>query len=185
MQQQAPVVCARRDLRHGEAVKVLAGLCVLWTGCFYLDPLNKPPNLRFSCELPDDRECDQDSPVHRGDRVQLRMRVSDPDGNADPSSYGWKASACKDEHGSMCDPEPFDAQHYDEGAGMGVEVEIPTTIRAEIHTISIDFEARDDRGGINPPLSLVLQLTDAPNLPFDAADARAAPGSGTMYVRGR
>lgn len=160
-------------------------MCVLWTGCFYLDPLNKPPTLRFTCELPDNRECNQDSPVHRRDRVRLHMLISDADGNEDPSSYGWKAFACQSNAGTDCDREPFDAQHYDEDLGMGLEVEIPATLRAEIHSISIDFEARDDRGADNSSQSLVLQLTDAPKLPFDAADALAAPGSGTMYVRSR
>jgi len=141
-------------------VKVLAGLCLLGTGCFYLDPLNKPPNLALNCDFTDGRPCATNTQAHRGERVQLHMRVSDPDDNEDPASYGWAASACRD-RGTGCDPA-YDAQHYDENAGLGLDVEVPITLPGDVSSISVDFEARDDRGGITTQ-SLIFCLTTPPS----------------------
>jgi hypothetical protein len=164
-------------------VKVLAGLCVLGAGCFYLDPLNKPPNLIVDCELTDDRPCHHlGTDVFRGDRIRLRMAVSDPDGNEDPASYGWEAFACDSTTGSLCDTEPFDAQHYDEPAERGLDVEVPATLPGGVRSISVDFQAGDDRGGLTKQ-SLIFHLANAPTLPRNASDAFAAPESRTMYVR--
>ena len=166
-------------------MKVLAGLCLLGAGCFYLDPLNKPPNLSYDCELTDNRPCRHiDTNVYRGDQIRLRMMVTDPDGNQDPSSYGWEAHACDSTTGSLCVTEPFDAQHYDETAETGLEVRVPATLPRNVHSISIDFLAADDRGGITKQ-SLVFLLVDAPTLPRDATPATAAPQSRTMYLRSR
>ena len=62
-----------------ELVRVLAGACLVLTGCFYLDPFNKPPSVRPTCAFADGRPCDGDSEVHRGDRIRLHMIVSDAD----------------------------------------------------------------------------------------------------------
>jgi hypothetical protein len=158
-------------------------LCLLAAGCFSLDPLNKPPNMQVDCELPDGRSCSLDSAVQRGDRIRLHMAVSDPDGNEDPSSYGWQASACGKDNGSDC-VDPFDAQHYDEQSGMGTEVAVPVTLPGDVRSISVDFEAHDDRGGIARQ-SLIRCLTGAPTLPSNADDACTARASRTMYLRSR
>jgi hypothetical protein len=163
-------------------VKVLAGLCLLGAGCFYLDPLNKPPNLSFDCVLTDDRPCNHiGTDVYRGDRVGLLMQVSDPDGNQDPSSYGWEAFACDSATGSEC-IGPYDAQHYDEHDGLGMEVEVPTSLPSNVRTISVDFHASDDRGGVAKQ-SLILHLVNPPTLPRNASAASGARESRAMYLR--
>jgi len=144
-----------------EAVKVLVGLCLLGTGCFSLDPLNKPPNFEATCDFADGRHCATNTQVHRGERIQVHLRVSDPDGNEDPASYGWMVSACGRDGGRTCDPA-YDAQHYDEEAGLGLEVEVPVTLAGDVQSISVDFEARDDRGGIKQD-SLIFCLTAPPS----------------------
>jgi hypothetical protein len=164
-------------------VKGLTGLCLLGAGCFYLDPLNKAPNVQLGCELTD-RPCQTLTEVHRGDRIGLRMVVSDPDGNEDPSSYSWAAFACDSTRGSLCPGDPYDAQSYDEHLASGLEVEVPVTLPGHVHSISVDFEARDNRGGVTTQ-SMIFPLTDAPTLPSNAAGASTAPGAGTMYVRSR
>jgi hypothetical protein len=131
-----------------ELVRVIASACLVLTGCFYLDPLNKPPTVRPTCAFADGRPCDSDSDVRRGDRILLQMIVSDADGNEDESSYGWKAFACAADDGTACAREPYDAQRYDEERGAGLELEIPTSLPADVRSISLDFEVRDDRGGI-------------------------------------
>jgi hypothetical protein len=110
------------------------------------------------------------------------MAVSDPDGNEDPASYGWEAFACDSTTGSLCDTEPFDAQHYDEPAERGLDVEVPATLPGGVRSISVDFQAGDDRGGLTKQ-SLIFHLANAPTLPRNASDAFAAPESRTMYVR--
>jgi hypothetical protein len=131
------------------------------TGCFYVDPFNDPPTVRPRCEFADGRQCSDDSVVIRGERVQLRMVVSDPDDNEDESTYGWQAFACTEDGGIGCVTPPFDAQLYDEELASGVELQIPSTLARDVRSISIDFEARDDRGGIGLA-SIVFRVGDAP-----------------------
>ncbi|MGH2898864.1 MAG: hypothetical protein ACRDMZ_09340, partial [Solirubrobacteraceae bacterium] len=100
--------------------------------------------------------------------------------NEDPSSYGWEAHACD----GLCETEPFDAQHYDEPAERGLELDVPATLPGSVGTISVDFQAGDDRGGVAKQ-SLIFHLANAPTLPRNASDAFAAPESRTMYVRSR
>jgi hypothetical protein len=146
---------------YAEAVKVLVGLCVLGPACFSLDPLNKPPNMTLSCDFTDGRPCAPDTQVHRDERILLHMQVTDPDGNLDPASFGWTVSACGRGQGRTCDPA-YDAQHYDEDAGLGLEVEVPVTLPDDVRSISVDFEARDDRGG-RTTQSLIFCLTVPPS----------------------
>jgi hypothetical protein len=64
-------------------------------GCFYVDPINERPGadiLRVNPELP-----------NRGDPVEVRAKIVDPDG--DVTVPDWRAFAC-DADG--CDPAPFD-----------------------------------------------------------------------------
>ncbi len=88
------------------------------------------------------------------------MIVSDADDNQDRSSYSWKATACAADNGTLCSAQPYDAQHYDEQSASGLELEIPATLPGEVRSISVDFEVRDDRGGIGVAFML-FHLTDA------------------------
>jgi hypothetical protein len=132
------------------AGRVLGGAGLLLAGCFVADPFNTPPTLRVICEFVDGRPCTSNSEAERGDRVRFHMLVGDGDGNEDPSTYGWQVSTCSNHDGTGCADQPFDAQHYDEQRGLGVEFEIPATLSSDVGSISFDFEARDDRGGIVP-----------------------------------
>ena len=130
-------------------------------GCFSVDPFNNPPTIRPRCEFPDGRPCSDDSLVRRGERIGLHMVVSDADDNEDRSTYGWQAFACTVDDGTGCIKPPFDAQRYDEALASGVELEIPAMLAGNTRSTSVDFEARDDRGGIGTA-SLVFRVVDAP-----------------------
>jgi hypothetical protein len=138
-----------------------ASACLLLIGCFYVDPFNNPPSIRPRCEFADGRQCSDDSVVTRGERIQLRMVVSDPDGNEDKSTYGWRAFACTEDDGTGCMSAPFDEQRYDEELPSGLELQIPLSLASDVRSTSIDFEARDDRGGIGLA-SMVFRLVRSP-----------------------
>jgi hypothetical protein len=121
---------------------------LLLVGCFYTDPFNNPPSIRPRCELADGRQCSDDSVVQRGERIQLRMVVSDPDDNQDSSTFGWQAFACTGDDGTGCPDPPYDAQHYDEDLAQGVELVIPASLPGDVRSTIVQFDARDDRGGI-------------------------------------
>lgn len=91
------------------------------------------------------------------------MVVSDPDDNEDRSTYGWQAAACTLDDGTGCLSAPYDAQRYDADLPSGSELAIPATLPGDVRSISVDFEARDDRGGVGSA-SIVFRLTDAPAL---------------------
>jgi hypothetical protein len=128
-----------------------------------VDPLNDPPSIRPRCELADGRQCSDDSVVDRGERIRLHMVVSDPDDNEDRSTYGWQAVACTVDDGTGCISPPYDAQRYDEDRQSGIELTIPATLPGNVRSVSVDFEARDDRGGIGSA-SIVFRVSDAPVL---------------------
>lgn len=147
-------------LRAGMAA---GGASLLLAGCFVADPFNTPPSLRVTCEFVDGRPCSGDNmESYRGDRVRLHMLVGDPEHNADPSTYGWEAFTCSESGGTGCVDEPFDAQHYDEQRGLGVEFEIPARLPDDVGSVSLDFEVRDDRGAINDTQFIVFHLIDGP-----------------------
>ena len=144
-------------------VKVVraASACLLLIGCFSVDPFNDPPSIRPRCEFADGRQCSDDSVVHRGEHVRLHMVVSDADDNEDKSTYRWQAFACAVDDGTDCLDAPYDAQHYDEELPSGIDLEIPVALPGDTRSISVDFEARDDRGGIGAA-SMVFRVGDAP-----------------------
>jgi hypothetical protein len=130
---------------------------VLLSGCFYVDPFNTSPMIRAHCEFPDGRQCNDNSIVVRGERLRLVLIVSDADDNEDRSTYRWEAFACTIADGTGCMSPPFDAQHYDEELASGLDLEIPANLTADVRSISVDFEARDDRGGFDQA-SLVFRV---------------------------
>jgi hypothetical protein len=143
-------------------VKVVrvASACLLLIGCFSVDPFNDPPSIRPGCEFADGRQCSSDRVVHPGEHVRLHMVVSDGDDNEDKSTYRWQAFACTVDDGTGCLDAPYDAQRYDEDLPSGIDLEIPVALPGDIRSISVDFEARDDRGGIGAA-SMVFRLADA------------------------
>ena len=157
-----------------KAVRVVASACVLLIGCFTIDPFNNPPSIRPRCEFADGRQCSDDSVAHRGERIRLHMVVSDPDDNEDRSTYGWQAFACTLDDGTGCIKPPFDAQRYDEALASGVDLDIPATLPGNTRSTSVDFEARDDRGGIGAA-SIVFRIADAPALEPQPARRSVAP----------
>src|SRR5262249_9714084 len=94
MTRESAAECSGRMAWMKRGGFALVSMCMQLTGCCYLDPLNKPPVLMASCAFADGRRCDSSSDVHRGDRIELRMVVTDPDDNLDAATYGWKAFAC-------------------------------------------------------------------------------------------
>jgi hypothetical protein len=130
-----------------ELVRIVAAATLVLAGCFVADPFNTPPSVTPTCDFVDGRPCGAESNVHRGDRIRVHMSVGDADGNQDRSTYGWEAFACVNDNASGCKQPAYDAQHYDDVRALGVEVEIPVTLAADVRSISLDFKALDDRGG--------------------------------------
>jgi len=147
---------------------------VLLIGCLYVDPLNNRPTIRPRCEFADGRQCFDSSLVRRGERITLHMYVSDPDDNEDSSTYGWQAFACTADDGSVCIKPPYDTQQYDGDLPWTTDFEVSVTLPGGVRSTSIDFEARDDRGGIGSA-SIVLRLTDAPALVHPHGPRSVAP----------
>ena len=141
---------------------------MLLIGCFSVDPLNNSPTILTYCEFaaippshPDGSQCSSDSVVRRGERIRLYMHVSDPDNNQDRSTYSWQAFACTADNGSVCIKPPYDTQQYDRDLPWTSEFEVSVSLPADVRSTSVDFEARDDRGGIASAF-IVFHLTDAP-----------------------
>lgn len=70
-------------------------LCLVASGCFYVDPINQRPSLEI--------EQTSTAVVYRGDTVRLNAIANDPDGQ--PVFFHWRANACTDE--TDCDKAPF------------------------------------------------------------------------------
>jgi hypothetical protein len=141
-------------------VRGLAAICVLLTGCFYIDPIFPRPH--YHLVAPD--------VVTRGVVVTLTAQLIDTESQA--GSFDWTVYGCAGfDHGvaSNCDPTPFYHTQADATAST-VHVTVPATTmaRAMTQAIQITLDARSDRGAV--------ALSDGSNQEFAVGDAPPAVG---------
>jgi hypothetical protein len=136
-------------------VRGLAAICVLLTGCFYIDPIFPRPH--YHLVAPD--------VVTRGGLVTLTAQLVDTESQA--GSFEWTVSGCTGfDHGvaSSCDATPFYRTQPDDTAST-VHVMVPATTMSGAMTqaIQITLDARSDRGAV--------ALSDGSNQEFAVGDA--------------
>src|SRR2546423_33898 len=84
------------------SVSLVAGAgALLLTGCFYVDPINRRPQIGSVQRVCDGSEpgvpCDF-TDLHRGDSVRIKAMFTDPDSAVENSSVTWVISACDSSH---------------------------------------------------------------------------------------
>ncbi|HEU4726766.1 MAG TPA: hypothetical protein VFT22_02725 [Kofleriaceae bacterium] len=129
---------------------LLAGVGPLWTGCFYVDPVNRRPKISNVelCETGSDPEVCGDvsfPDFHHGDTLQLRVNYRDPDSDGADSSYQWKVSACHDDGADQLTCTPI--------SGLDARSPTPTFVvprtlesGASTQKLEVDLVLYDGRG---------------------------------------
>jgi hypothetical protein len=144
---------------------------LLLGGCFYIDPINQRPTIDgFDCEiLESDRPCQLNGKgfvvgyVHRGDRVELKANVTDPEGHDDKITYSWGAHPCTASDARLCSPGPAAFGVATDSLAQITVLEVPKDLDGGIHAIRVDLQVRDDRGALDSA-SLAVLVNDAPTL---------------------
>lgn len=142
-----------------------AGVSLLLTGCFYLDPINRRPkimSIERQCDTSDPTQsCDSElQDLHHGDSVRLKVIFTDPDGQVADSVLHWRVLACSNNM-SLCDGAPL----Y-EGADTIAGFVVPNTLKdagGPVNTIAVELFVFDDRGASSPAFP-VYQVHDGPTL---------------------
>lgn len=139
-------------------MRAVAAICVLLTGCFYIDPIFPRPH--YHIVAPD--------MVTRGGLVTLTAQLVDTGSQA--GSFNWTVYTCAGfDHGmaSHCDGTPFYStpvsQPDDSASSVHVMVPATTMSGAMTQAIQITLDARSDRGAV--------ALSDGSNQEFAVGDA--------------
>jgi hypothetical protein len=137
-------------------VRGLAAICVLLTGCFYIDPIFPRPH--YHIVAPD--------MVYRGGPVTLTAQL---DTESQAGSFEWAVKTCAgfDRVASQCDDAPFYRSQSDDTAST-VHIMVPNRTKSGVMTqaIQITLDARSDRGAV--------ALSDGSNQEFSVGDAPPA-----------
>ena len=140
-------------------MRAVAAICVLLTGCFYIDPIFPRPH--YHIVAPD--------MVTRGGLVTLTAQLIDTESQT--GSFNWAVYTCAGfDHGvaSQCDGTAFystaDSPHPDDTTST-VRVMVPAATKSGTMTqaIQITLDARSDRGAV--------ALPDGGNQEFAVGDA--------------
>jgi hypothetical protein len=137
---------------------------LLVTGCFYLDPINRRPEVMAVervCDAADPGSCDpilDRNDVHRGDRVMLNAVFTDRDGNEADAVLNWRIRACNVE-GTLCD------QLLDEAIEVP-DFKVPGTLQQSggpVQRIYVHLLVVDGRGAssVQDP---TIPISDGPTL---------------------
>jgi hypothetical protein len=138
-------------------VRAVVAICVLLTGCFYVDPILPRP--RYHIVAPD--------MVYRGGQVALTAQLIDTGSQA--GSFDWTVATCASFDQGMasnCDAPFYPApgpRPDDSASTLLVMVPATTVSGAMTQAIQITLEARSDRGAV--------ALSDGSNQQFAVGDA--------------
>jgi hypothetical protein len=140
-------------------VRAVAAICVLLTGCFYIDPIFPRPH--YHIVAPDT--------VTRGGAVTLTAQLVDAESQV--GSFNWAVYSCAGfDRGvaSQCDDIAFystDSGPHPDDTMSTVHIMVPATTmsRAMTQAIQITLDARSDRGAV--------ALSDGSNQEFAVGDA--------------
>jgi hypothetical protein len=124
-------------------VRTVLCLGVLLTGCFYIDPVNRKPEIFGSvkCTIKNsERHCLETGSVHRGDLLMLDVDFRDPEHREATASFDWKAYPCTDSGARECADDPLRT-----GQSRVFELEVPLTLMG-VRAIKVVHELRDELG---------------------------------------
>jgi hypothetical protein len=139
-------------------------------GCFFVQPINSPPQARIDKDTP--------GPHYRGDRLQFSAhRSGDPDGEL--LRADWRAFTCSPD-GNACDAPSF-ANTPDALLGQKFEFDIPAFRQSSGQATSlilITVTVTDTRGAQHQDQLYVDVLNRAPSLDLQVQGFRSPSGSG-------
>ena len=136
-------------------MRVVAAICVLLTGCFYIDPIFPRPHYHIVAS----------DMVFRGGPVTLTAQL---DTESQAGSFEWAVYTCAGfDHGvaSQCDAAPFYRSQPDSDTASTLHLMVPAMTKSGTMTqaIQITLDARSDRGAV--------ALSDGGNQEFAVGDA--------------
>lgn len=153
-------------------MRFVACCCLVWAGCFYLDPINEAPTARL---IP------PDGPLARGAMVRFDKEFADPEHK--PGSFTWVLRACRGLESSLAGIDCGDgvlATNEDTFAFT-----VPNTLAdgTLAHAIQVTLDARDDRGALAHTVG-AYEISDA--VPAVAVTMSGARSVGApLELRGR
>ncbi len=144
--------------------------CLVLTGCFYIDPINRLPVVdSISCRfLNDDRPCSSLTPLHRTDKVELSVAILDPDDSAAHATHAWSAFVCNTLDTSECETSA-----YTTSTAATPLLEWPRAAEG-VRALLVAVDVRDGRGA-RVRQSARFTVNDPPTL-----ELRASPGDRTL-----
>ncbi|MBC7973525.1 MAG: hypothetical protein H7138_00965 [Myxococcales bacterium] len=144
--------------------------CLVLTGCFYIDPINRLPVVdSISCRFVNDnaRTCSTQVPLHRIDKVELSVDIFDPDDSAANASHAWSAFVCNTPDTSGCELSP-----YATSTAAAPLLEWPRAAEG-VRGLLVAVDVRDGRGArvrqsarftVNDPPTLELRASGDPTV---------------------
>jgi len=118
-------------------VRLVISLALLWTGCFYIDPIETHPTVTlFPASTVQ---------VTRGGQLTVTAQLEHPD------TFAWSAFACEDRDGFNCSASSFYVPVAGTPTGSAV-LAVPVRVSGEssplTQSIVVEVVARDDHGAI-------------------------------------
>jgi hypothetical protein len=151
-------------VRLGRVVWLVVGPGLVLAGCFYVDPINRRPEVTGLVRLCDDADpsapCDFDD-LHRGDTVRVTAELNDPDGPESACVLMWRILAC-DSSDKRCDKDPELYKESDSVAGFTV----PGTLKESdgpVQLVEVTVNVYDARGA-SSSLRNEIAIKDGPTL---------------------
>lgn len=132
-------------------VSRFAVICLMASGCFYVDPINQRPSLDIvqrSAEV-----------VYRGDTVRLAAVVHDPEDHF--VFLHWRAQLCSSD--MTCDQVPFFELSVDQKEDAVFVVPSVREEGAPVEAVRVVLEGEDERGATARPAQLLwIAVADRP-----------------------
>jgi hypothetical protein len=117
-------------------VRLVASIGLLWTGCFYVDPIEPHPTVSL---IPASGQ----QPVIRGDELMVTAVMEHPD------TFEWSALACSDRFGQTCSATPYRSPPT---TSQVFKVPVPINMEGIGSPLTqsniVSVVARDDRGAV-------------------------------------
>jgi hypothetical protein len=136
-------------------VRLVVASCLVATGCFYIDPINRGPSVSIVAPT---------APIERGKPVTFTQMFGDPEQK--PGTFQWNVSLCDTvvaNIGERCD-DPFISP---EGAVLVFDVPRLRADRVTPSTVlDVSLDARDDRGANVHHESVFMIRDSAPEIAF-------------------
>jgi hypothetical protein len=123
-------------------VRAVAAVCVLLTGCFYIDPILPRPSVHLNAP----------EAIQRGGQITMSAELVDTDSAM--GSFDWDVFSCA-EYGNGtpvgCDKDAFYSRPNDASSTASFMVPATTAAGGKTQAIHVDLRARSDRGALALP----------------------------------